>query len=478
MADFQSSSEVFLNWFRSEAGGSFHSSLAITDLRSRNAGRGIIATAPIPADTELFTIPRRSIISVENSSLSKKLPQIFTTLKDAAAEDNAHDEDEISLPDPWFDLILVMIYEYLQGTCSPWKPYFEVLPSTFNTLMFWSEAELSELQASAVKDKIGRESAEEMFATKILPTIKQHSDVFYPANTPHLSDQDLITLSHRMGSMIMAYAFDLETENKPTDPNASDDGWEEDHEGLLSMGMVPMADMLNADAEFNAHLDHGAETLTMSSLRPIAAGEEVLNYYGALPNSDLLRRYGYTSVQHARHDVVEVSWDLIHAVIAKRFVGQALGAPDEEEMEDSFVLELESGEPDETGVNTSSAQFTGFPEELQVQVYQTIAPALGIDTGKKTGKEERNRLDRALFEVMIAVLQERLTMYATTVQQDEELLRRQDVQGRLRMAVDIRIGEKRLLTEALGFAQNYVKGLDQAPVQQEDGERPAKKQRR
>ena len=478
MADFQSSSEVFLNWFRSQANGSFNPSLSLTDLRSRNAGRGIIATAPIPADTELFTIPRRSIISVENSSLSKKLPQILTTLKEAAAEDNDHDEDEISLPDPWFDLILAMIYEYLQGSASPWKPYFEVLPSNFNTLMFWSESELSELQASAVKDKIGRESAEEMFTTKILPTIKQHSDIFYAPNTPHLSDQDLIALSHRMGSMIMAYAFDLETDNGPTNPNASDDGWEEDREGMLSMGMVPMADMLNADAEFNAHLDHGPETLTMTSLRPIAVGEEVLNYYGALPNSDLLRRYGYTSAKHARYDVVEVSWDLIHSIIVKRFVGQALGAPDEEEMEDSFVIEQESGEPDETGINTSQAQFTGFPEELQVQVYQTIAPALGIDTGKKTSKEDRNRLDRALFEVMIVVLQERVVMYATTVQQDEELLSRNDVQGRLRMAIDIRIGEKRLLTEALQFAQNYVNGLGEVVPQQEDGERPAKKQRR
>src|SRR5579871_2415855 len=49
----------------------------------------------------------------------------------------------------------------------------------------------------------------------------------------------------------------------------------------------------------------------MTSLRPIKAGDEILNYYGPLPNSDLLRRYGYTSVKHRAHDVVEINWSTI-----------------------------------------------------------------------------------------------------------------------------------------------------------------------
>jgi hypothetical protein len=52
----------------------------------------------------------------------------------------------------------------------------------------------------------------------------------------------------------------------------------------------------------------------MTSLRKITAGEEVLNYYGPLPNSDLLRRYGYVTAKHSLHDVAEVSWDLVAKV--------------------------------------------------------------------------------------------------------------------------------------------------------------------
>jgi N-lysine methyltransferase SETD6 len=47
------------------------------------------------------------------------------------------------------------------------------------------------------------------------------------------------------------------------------------------------------------------------SLRFIRSGEEVLNYYGPYPNSDLLRRYGYISAKHSRYDAVEVPKTLV-----------------------------------------------------------------------------------------------------------------------------------------------------------------------
>lgn len=55
-----------------------------------------------------------------------------------------------------------------------------------------------------------------------------------------------------------------------------------------------------------AHVDHADDVLTVTSLREIRQGEEVLNYYGPLANSDLLRRYGYISHKHRRYDVVEI----------------------------------------------------------------------------------------------------------------------------------------------------------------------------
>lgn len=197
-----------------------------------------VATRDIPADTVLFTIPRKSIINVETSALKGLLPQVFEEPED----------DETPHLDSWSSLILVMMYEFLLGVESAWKPYFDVLPCAFDTPMFWSADELSHLQASATASKVGKDTAEEMFHSLLIPVIRANPQVFAAAQDA--SDHDLITLAHRMGSTIMAYAFDLENDEGQDDDD-DEDGWVEDRDGKALMGMVPMADIMNADAEFN-----------------------------------------------------------------------------------------------------------------------------------------------------------------------------------------------------------------------------------
>lgn len=157
------------------------------------------------------------------------------------------DEDDALQMDSWSSLILIMIYEYLQGDASDWKPYFDVLPEVFDTPMFWSEDDLKELQASATRSKVGKADAEAMFSNQILPAIRKNPGVFLASASK--SDDELIALAHRMGSTIMAYAFDLENDEDKDEED--EEGWVEDRDGKSLMGMVPMADILNADAEFN-----------------------------------------------------------------------------------------------------------------------------------------------------------------------------------------------------------------------------------
>lgn len=53
-------------------------------------------------------------------------------------------------------------------------------------------------------------------------------------------------------------------------------------------------------------MNHG-DSLEVTSLRSdIRAGDEVLNYYGAMPSSEVLRRYGYVTPEYRRYDDVEV----------------------------------------------------------------------------------------------------------------------------------------------------------------------------
>jgi SET domain-containing protein 6 len=152
--------------------------------------------------------------------------------------------------------MLVMIYEFLQGDASTWAPYFKVLPRSFDTLMFWSEEELAELQGSAVINKIGKQGAEELILGSIAPIVRSNHALFPPIEglasyEGDAGTQVLLNLAHTMGSLIMAYAFDVEKpENE--DERDGEDGYMTDEEEEQSFkGMVPLADILNADADRN-----------------------------------------------------------------------------------------------------------------------------------------------------------------------------------------------------------------------------------
>ncbi|KAI1135604.1 SET domain-containing protein [Hypoxylon sp. FL0543] len=478
--NFDSKSASFLEWFKAWPGATFHPDIKIEDLRDKGAGRGVVATADIPEDTVLFTIPRAAIINTETSDLPKRIPQVFETtgLEDT---DNEADEDGSETsgpPDNWVSLILIMIYEYLQGDKSRWKPYFDVLPSQFETLMWWSEQELVELQASSIVAKIGKDEADGMFRSRVLPVIEAHADVFYPEGSERLSEDQLMNLAHRMGSTIMAYAFDLENDDEDADPE-NDDEWVEDKEGTLMMGMVPMADILNADAEFNAHVNHGEDSLSVTTLRPIPAGGEILNYYGPLGNGELLRRYGYVTDRHARHDVTEISWDLILSVlkdtlkIDEAIWGKAVNELDPEEIEDAFVIERDSGEPDSRGELHGEATFKEIPTDLIEQIH-TILKA--IRKVSPTTIPDKALRDEITFTTIHRALELRLAQYPTSQAFDYDLLTNSKVSGRQKMAVAVRWGEKVLLQEAINFV--HEKLLKSQSKASEDSEPYAKRQRR
>ncbi|KAF2722424.1 SET domain-containing protein [Polychaeton citri CBS 116435] len=485
--DFTNCSAAFLQWFRHLPGATFHSSLAIQDLRSRHAGRGIVATADIEGDVELFRIPRGRILTTENSSLVAQWPNFFSDILDErvpklvpanngngsndsdingaeGADSDIEDEDFL---DHWLSLIVTMIYEYQLGGRSPWSSYLSVLPTSFDTPMFWSDSQLSELQASDLRGRIGRESADRMFRNKLVPLLRSKSEIFFAEGQPQLRDDEVVSLAHRLGSTIMAYAFDLQQDDN--EEGNEDDEWVEDREGQM-LGMVPMADMLNADAEFNAHLNHEDDALIMTSLRPIRAGDEVLNYYGPLPNSDLLRRYGYVSYKHDVHNVVELPWRFVHEAVKAHHglsdedLQRALAKIDEDELEDSFVVEYSSISPDPTGLlPTVGMTVTELPETFTIQLKALLKYLRKTKPGFET-----HELD--FWTIADTVLQRRIAQYPTSIQDDEQLfasIRRLDAASedllRKQMAIMVRLGEKKLLANAKTFVEANLAGLPSEP---------------
>lgn len=145
-----------------------------------------------------------------------------------------------------------MIYEDGQEQQSPWWFYLNVLPIEFDTLIYWSPAELAELDGSAVLNKIGKEEAEQAFTKILLPIVNAHANVFgkhCEAFKGPDAAKTLINLAHRMATLIMACGFDLENEPGSEEIEEIDGSSQSVYE--LHKGMVPLADLFNADADLN-----------------------------------------------------------------------------------------------------------------------------------------------------------------------------------------------------------------------------------
>lgn len=311
----------------------------------------------------------------------------------------------------------------------------------------WSSDELKELQASAVVHKIGKAQAETEYKNQILPLG---------------ICGDNVEFFHLVASTIMAYAFDIPEEDSEVEETASDDFVADEENTTLAM--IPLADMLNSDAELkNARLFCDNHDLEMRATRPISSGEEILNDYGELPRADLVRRYGYITDNYASYDVVELSAELIISAFAKGLVRDqqdnslGLSSPElearlevarrEDVYEDSYDISYPGDEP-------------GIPDELLALLYILLADESVVVAfiNNDTSLPSRSKLSTSLSgHVLKQLFVMREKEYATTLEHDEQLLQNQAAlyPHRILMAISVRLGEKRVLRKGIEMAAQF-----------------------
>ncbi|CAK4030974.1 Ribosomal lysine N-methyltransferase 4 [Lecanosticta acicola] len=420
--DFRAKSDAFVNWLQ-HRGATISNKIQLADLRAQNAGRGVVATEDLAEDEELFSIPRSSILTLETTTIPENIRKEILKGND----------------DPWLSLIVGMVLEYLKGSDSPWKPYFDILPENFDTLMFWNDTELEYLEGSTVVNKIGKDGADSTFEEQLIPTIAQIAASLQLSNAR--STPELMALCHRMGSTIMAYAFDLE---KPSDQTKNEeDGWEEDEEEqeILPKGMVPMADMLNADADRNnAKLFYEDDKVVMKVIKPVKSGEELFNDFGNLPRADLLRRYGYVTDKYAKYDVVEIPSDMI-----KEQAQNQLKLPTKELNERWKYLDQQGVIDDGYDVSRAGSEEGQFSDELCVLLNALAAPKADFEKLMKKDKLPNTDLAAEAKAFLRSVLVHRYAMYRTPTEPAPS------VENKLHfdMAVQVIEGEKQVLREAI-----------------------------
>ncbi|KFX87115.1 hypothetical protein V490_08547 [Pseudogymnoascus sp. VKM F-3557] len=420
---FESKTETFVKWLN-HIGVQISSKAELTDLRADGRGRALVAKGDFAEDELIFSVPRTSTLSVKAA-----LPELLSDRQDVSA-------DDINSMPGWAALTAVIISEGLRPD-SKWAPYFNVLPTELDSLVFWSPEELAELQASAVVKKIGKSNAEEIFHETISKVAPEGAN---------------LDLFHRVASTIMAYAFDIPENEQEDEEGANEDDLVDDDEQKTSLAMIPLADMLNADADNNARLHYDGEELEMRAIKSIKSGEEILNDYGQIPRSDLLRRYGYVTDKYAPFDVAEVSTSSITDYIYQDLAGELKTQPSAAEIEARLELaRREDVYEDAYDVGHATEEWPCIGDELVALVYLLL---VGEETfaaieSSKMSLPSRSKLETELVgKALQRILERREREYATTVAEDEMLLQTGNPSKRVRMAIQVRMGEKMVLREA------------------------------
>ena len=360
-------------------------------------------------------------------------------------------------------LVLVLIYETRPQ--SEWRPYIDILPREFDTLMFWSPEELAVLEGSAVLGKIGRGEAEEEFRSILIPLLNTHrkhfqdTEISFDETSGEVIESTLLSCAHRMASCIMSYSFDIRIfpqnycPSNNGDSNSESDADDEEIEHYKAM--VPLADLLNADSDkSNARLFQCPTYLSMSSLCHIPTQAQLYNDYGPLPRSDLLRRYGYLTPGYAQYDVVELKGDLITEVVLKMHnptldytekLTRLELLIDEEMLEDTFDLLV----PDpELGPKNIPTEWAG--------IYYVLTLPQGAEPKLPSSQKTLKRIGktRGYKSCVLEILKARRAMYPQIDKFPLETVSER-TRRRIDMALQVRESEVAILEELVREVEEW-----------------------
>ena len=309
----QTSSEVeanFLLWFR-QSGGALDPRCRIQPVPGM--GRGMIAKASIQTGETIFTIPRHILLNLATSTLAQRCTEAEASSSSTTTDSDALTWKQISKMG-WLPLILAMMYERrraarlnssstrtatddgdvsmenieassssierIEGTDAEgttyreaprpfgeqtWGAYFDIMPTSFSTPMFWNEQDLTHLAGTSTADKIARDEAEADYHNKAVPFIRSLPAVFLDGVEEAQREEEMlkwysIETYHIMGSRILSRSFHVKSRKKGLEGKTVDmddlDGDDDDDDDASEAEVLE--DEGEGDAEEAAHEADGS----------------------------------------------------------------------------------------------------------------------------------------------------------------------------------------------------------------------------
>ncbi|XP_033123935.1 actin-histidine N-methyltransferase-like [Anneissia japonica] len=379
-------------------------------------GYGIQATTEIKEDDVFLSIPRKIMVTVETAKQSEigKLAETDPILK--------------SMPNV---LLAIHILNEKYKEDSFWKPYFDCLPHSYSVPLYFNEEELNLLQGSQAYSE----------------SMKQYKNIarqYAYFNKLFHTSPDVADIPLKNTFTYDGYRWAVSTVMTRQNQIPSTD------RKFQCTALIPVWDMCNhTNGKIRTGFDLAQNCSSSLALKNYQPNEQVLIYYGKRTNMELLVHNGFVFPGNEDDGVA------IQLGMSKNDKLYQL------KMELLAMYSLRSNDTYTVlpGDNPLSKQLLVFlrifcmtEDELNVRFkYERKQEMLEFLLKDKLPVSKTNEIKLWIFlETRLILL---LRLYKTTVEEDKALLEQSDISEFSRQCIQLRLGEKRILQNAINHSK-------------------------
>ncbi|KAL0120162.1 hypothetical protein PUN28_008072 [Cardiocondyla obscurior] len=324
--------------------------------------------------------------------------------------------------------IALLIEKYKEN--SKWKPYLDMLPSSYNTVLYMKTNDMIELKGSPTLEAALKQ------CRNIARQYSYFNKVFQNTNNPVSAIlRDVFTYER----YCWAVSTVMTRQNLVPSPDGS----------RMIHALIPMWDMCNHEngritTDFNATSDR----CECYALRDFKKGEQVFISYGPRTNSDFFVHSGFVCMDNeqdgfklrlgiSKADSLQKERIELLGKLDLPSVGEFLLKPGTEPISDTLLAFLRV-------FSMRKAELTHWLRS------DRVFDLKHVDCALETVVEENVR------KFLLTRLQLLIANYPTTLKEDLELLETTLPQTK-KIAVQLRVTEKRILSGALEYVEQWIK---------------------
>ncbi|XP_067681659.1 actin-histidine N-methyltransferase-like [Haliotis asinina] len=392
-------------------------------------GYGLKANKDLKESELFLSIPRKLMLTVDSAKKS--------------VLGNLISEDKILQAMPNITLALHLLCEKWTPD-SLWKPYIDIMPTSYTTPLYFSQEELQQFKGSpALGDSLNQ-----------YRNISRQYAYFYRLlqknpKASNLPIKDIFTFDE--------YRWAVSTVMTRQNQIPTKDG------SQATFGLIPFWDMCNhSNGYFTADYSVEKDCSECYTLREFKAEEQIFIFYGARSNAEFLVHNGFVYPEN-EHDRLCLKLGISKGdplFAAKAEVLNRIG------LQPSRAFFLHVGDNPVDGDLLAFLRVFNMEEDPLKSRFGSAASQEDMEQLKDLDTpvtEENEQKVWTFLQTRAAIL---LKAYPTTLEADEEQLKKSDLSPALLLALQLRTCEKKILQTTVEYATQRKAGSQQQQQQQ------------